>query len=64
MRRQRISRRRLLGAALATAVAPGAAHGQEGRDPASQEPTNMKIRMTFEGRTMTAMLYDLSLIHI
>ena len=53
-----LDRRTLLAAALATAVLPHLAHGQQGRDPASQEPTNMRIRMTFGGRTMTATLYD------
>ncbi|ESY89261.1 cyclophilin-like fold protein [Mesorhizobium australicum] len=53
-----LSRRTLLGAALAVAVAPRAAASQEGNDPASQEPTDMKIRMMFNGRTMTAALYN------
>jgi hypothetical protein len=52
-----ISRRTMLGAALATAV-PHLAHGQNGRDPASQKPTDVRIRLTFDGRTMTATLYD------
>jgi hypothetical protein len=53
-----ISRRTLLGAALATAVLPRLAVSQEGKHPANQEPTDMRIRMTFDGRTMTATLYD------
>jgi len=53
-----LDRRMLLGAALAVAVLPRLAHSQQGSDPASQEPTDMRIRMTFEGRTMTATLYD------
>ncbi|MCA0046242.1 MFS transporter [Mesorhizobium sp. B283B1A] len=53
-----LSRRTLLGAALAVAVLPRAAASQEGKAPASQEPTDMKIRMTFNDRTMTATLYD------
>lgn len=57
-KRPDISRRTLLGAALASAVLPRAAHGQPPSDTASQEPTDMKIRMTFDGRTMTAILYD------
>lgn len=52
-----LSRRTLL-AALAVAALPRAAASQEGKAPASQEPTDMKIRMTFNGRTMTATLYD------
>jgi hypothetical protein len=58
MKQQVLSRRTLLGAAIATAVLPRLAHSQQGRDPASQEPTDMRIRMTFDGRTMTATLYD------
>ncbi|RRH96028.1 MFS transporter [Mesorhizobium tamadayense] len=57
MDRPKLSRRTLLGAALATAVLPRAARSQQGRDPASQEPTDMRIRMIFNGRTMTATLY-------
>ena len=53
-----LSRRSFLGAALATAVLPRVACSQEGRDPASQEPTDMRIKMTFDGRLMTATLYD------
>jgi hypothetical protein len=53
-----LSRRALFGAVLATAVPPRLAHSQQGRNPASQEPTDMKIRMIFDGRAMTATLYD------
>ncbi|MER8750460.1 cyclophilin-like fold protein [Mesorhizobium sp. M1050] len=53
-----LSRRTLLGAALAVAALPRAAASQEGEAPVSQEPTDMKIRMIFNGRTMTATLYD------
>lgn len=53
-----LSRRTLLGAALATAVLPRLAYSQQGMDPASQEPTDMRIRMTFDDRLMTATLYD------
>lgn len=53
-----VNRRTLLTAALALAALPQLAHGQDGRDPASQEPTDMKVRMTFNGMTMTATLYD------
>ncbi|MER9881953.1 cyclophilin-like fold protein [Mesorhizobium sp. M0118] len=53
-----LSRRTLLGAALAVAALPRAAASQEGDTPVSQEPTDMKIRMIFNGRTMTATLYD------
>ncbi len=57
MRPPTISRRAMLGATLAVAV-PHLARGQSGRDPASQEPTDVRIRLTFDGRTMTATLYD------
>jgi hypothetical protein len=53
-----LSRRAVLGAAFATAALPRLALSQEGRDPANQEPTDMRIRMTFDGRTLTATLYD------
>ncbi|WP_246679409.1 cyclophilin-like fold protein [Mesorhizobium sp. B2-6-2] len=48
----------MLCAALATIVPPGAANSQQGRDPANQEPTDMRIRMAFDGRIMTATLYN------
>jgi hypothetical protein len=53
-----ITRRGLLGAGLAAAVLPRSARSREGKGPASQEPTDMKIRMTFGDHTMTATLYD------
>jgi hypothetical protein len=52
------NRRTVLTAALALAAMPQLAQGQEGRNPASQEPTDVKIRMTFNGMTMAATLYD------
>lgn len=58
IRQPAFNRRTMLAAALATAVLPRLAHGQQERDPDSQEPTNMRIRMTFDGQTMTATLYD------
>jgi hypothetical protein len=53
-----LSRRTLLGATIAASLLPRLAFAQQGRDGASQEPTDMRIRMTFDGRTMTATLYD------
>ncbi|MER9065909.1 cyclophilin-like fold protein [Mesorhizobium sp. M0902] len=53
-----LSRRALLGGALAATVLPRAARSQQGSDPGSQEPTDMRIKMIFNGRTMTATLYD------
>ena len=52
------TRRALLGTALAAAVTPITAQAQDGRDPASQEPTGVRIRLMFNGMTMTATLYD------
>ncbi|WP_245262739.1 cyclophilin-like fold protein [Mesorhizobium sp. LSJC269B00] len=40
------------------AALPRTAAGQEDQSPVSQEPTDMKIRMVFNGRIMTATLYD------
>jgi len=54
----RISRRSFLGTALAATLLPRIASGQQGIDPANQEPSDMRIRMTFDGRSMTATLYD------
>ncbi|WP_064693183.1 cyclophilin-like fold protein [Rhizobium aegyptiacum] len=53
-----MSRRTVLGGALAAGAMPLLASAQEGRDPASQEPTNVRIRMTFNRLPLTAMLYD------
>ena len=58
MRPPTISRRTMLGATPAAAV-PHLAHGQSGRDPASQKPTDVRIRLTFDGRAMTAALYNI-----
>ncbi|WP_421578266.1 cyclophilin-like fold protein [Shinella sp. M31] len=53
-----MTRRRIVGGALAAAALPFAVRGQDGRDPASQKSTDIKIRMTFNGMSMTATLYD------
>jgi hypothetical protein len=47
------SRRAFLGATLASAVLPKLALGQAG-----QEETSMRIRIEFNGQSMTATLYD------
>jgi hypothetical protein len=57
MKHRLISRRALVGAALATAVLPGVVRSQ-GADAASQEASSMKVRFTFDGRAMIATLYD------
>jgi hypothetical protein len=53
-----LSRRTALGAALAAAPLPRSGFGQQGGGPASQEATDVRIRMTFGGRTLIATLYD------
>jgi hypothetical protein len=53
-----MTRRRIVGGALAAAAFPFAVRGQDGRDPASQEPTDVRIRMTFNDVSLTATLYD------
>ena len=37
---------------------PRSGFAQQGGGPASQEPTDVRIRMTFGGRTLIAALYD------
>ncbi|PDS78599.1 cyclophilin-like fold protein [Rhizobium sp. L43] len=58
MRSRFISRRAVLGGALAAAAIPLTARGQEGRDPANQEPTDVRIRIGFNKLTLTATLFD------
>jgi hypothetical protein len=53
-----LSRRTILASLLATVGFPSFVRGQQGNDPASQEPTKVKIRMVFNGQTMIASLYD------
>lgn len=53
-----MTRRGIVGGALAAATLPFAVRGQDGRDPGSQEPTDVKIRMTFNDLSLTATLYD------
>lgn len=53
-----LSRRAVVASMIATAIFPPSARSQQGNDPASQEPSKVKIRITFNGRTMTATLYD------
>ncbi|TDW20285.1 hypothetical protein EV128_12677 [Rhizobium azibense] len=47
-----------MGGAVAVAALPFATRAQDGRDPASQEPTDVRIRFTFNDLSMTATLYD------
>lgn len=53
-----ITRRGVIAGGLAAITLPSLARGQQGHDPASQEPTDMKIRMTFAGQALTGVLYD------
>lgn len=52
------TRRSMVATALAFAVLPRVAQSQQSHDPNNQEPTDMKISMIFDKRTMTATLYD------
>ncbi|CDZ31900.1 Blr6531 protein [Neorhizobium galegae bv. officinalis] len=53
-----ISRRRLLSTALVAAAVPRVAIAQQGRDPNNQEPTDVRIGLTFNALVLTATLYD------
>ena len=53
-----LHRRMVLVGSLATIMSPPMAYGQQGRDPANQEPTNMKVRFLFDRHTVDATLYD------
>ncbi len=53
-----LHRRTVLVGSLATIMFPPMAFGQQGRDPANQEPTNMKVRFLFDRHTVNATLYD------
>jgi len=52
------SRRQVLATALAAAAIPRGVIAQQGRDPNNQEPTDVRIRLTFNGLLLTATLYD------
>jgi hypothetical protein len=51
-------RRTLLGAMFASVAMPRPSLAQQRSNPASQEPTNMRIRLTFNNQSMVATLYD------
>jgi hypothetical protein len=53
-----LHRRTALVGSLATIMFPPMAFGQQGSDPADQEPTNMKVRFLFDRHAITATLYD------
>ena len=53
-----LHRRTVLVGSLATITFPPMAYGQQGRDPANQEPTNVKVRFLFDRHTVDATLYD------
>jgi hypothetical protein len=50
--------RAVLGGTLAAAALPLAAHGQNGRDPAGQVSSDVRIRIAFNDLALTATLYD------
>lgn len=52
-----LTRRVILGAGLASLLLPVQANAQT-IDPSNQEPTDMRVRFTFNDLTMTAVLYD------
>lgn len=53
-----IRRRSFIVGSAAVAALPPIASAHQGRDPANQEPTDVKIRFLFEKHTLTATLYD------
>lgn len=53
-----LTRRKILAGTLISAALPFASFAQRGRDPDSQEPTDVRIRMSFGDYAMTATLYD------
>lgn len=55
-----ISRRTILGAVLAAAALPMLARAEDNLVANNQEPTDMRVRFTFNERTMMATLYDSS----
>ena len=58
--RKSLSRLRgvLLGAMFASVVAPRLSFAQQKNNPASQDSTDMKIRLTFNNQSRTATLFD------
>lgn len=52
-----LTRRAILCAGLASLLLPAQANAQT-IDPNNQEPTDMRVRFTFNDLTMTAVLYD------
>ena len=49
-----LDRRRLIGGLVATALLPALAEAQVANDPARKESSPMRIRMSFDGRVLTA----------
>ena len=47
-------RRALLGAMVASVALPRHSSAQQRNMPAGQEPTDMRVRLTFSGKSMTA----------
>ncbi|MCF1742751.1 cyclophilin-like fold protein [Paradevosia shaoguanensis] len=53
-----MSRRTFIGSAIAGVVISSSAAAQEDSVANNQEPTDMRVRFTFNSLTMTAVLYD------
>jgi hypothetical protein len=51
-------RRALLGATFASVALPKLSSAQQRNNPASHEPADMRIRLTFNNHSMIAALYD------
>jgi hypothetical protein len=51
-------RRAVLGAMFASVALPRPSFAQQRSVPTGQEPTDMRIRLAFNGKSMTATLYD------
>jgi hypothetical protein len=53
-----ITRRGVVAGVFAALALPVLANAQDNSDPNNQEPTDMRLRFTFNGLTMLATLYD------
>lgn len=53
-----ITRRGVVAGAFTALALPVLANAQDNPDPNNQEPTDMRVRFTFNGLTMLATLYD------
>lgn len=53
-----LRRRALLALGFAAPLLPPVVFGQQSRDPANQEPTDVKVRFLFDRHSVEATLYD------